>query len=236
MLQTCSIEILLADGWEEFLHPRQAVRKGMCRVPVTLGTIIQINSSKIFASDESSTGSSDTRAKEERGSSQTFSKLPKCFDPNLGLVPFLPPLNVTYEAKMNQPWNIAPYFLETLPQSPCGNLDDCILVFGGFNPSKPEDFVLASSIFEFDVEAQKWRYYGCMMEPRCYHAVSLMDSFVFVTEREGEMLAISSTDRLDVRTTLWKRCSDMKEARASHAMATVGKHLFVFGGRNAFGK
>ncbi|GFS91546.1 beta-scruin [Trichonephila clavipes] len=81
-----------------------------------------------------------------------------------------------------------------------------------------------------------------MMEPRCYHAVSLMDSFVFVTgghsplqRRDGEMLAVSSTDRLDIRTTLWKRCSDMKEARAYHAMATVGKHLFVFGGRNAFG-
>ncbi|GFR02394.1 beta-scruin [Trichonephila clavata] len=221
----------------------------MCHVPVTLGTIIQINSSKIFASDESSTPStgsaSDNMAKDALQSerSQTFSKLPKCFDPNLGLVPFLPPLNVTYEAKMNQPWNIAPYFLETLPQSPCSNLNDCILVFGGFNPSKPEDFVLASSIFEFDMESQKWRYYGCMMEPRCYHAVSLMDSFVFVTggysplqRRDGEMLAISSTDRLDVLTTLWKRCSDMKEARASHAMATVGKHLYVFGGRNAFGK
>ncbi|GFS91542.1 integrase catalytic domain-containing protein [Trichonephila clavipes] len=75
-------------------------QKGMCRVPVTLGTIIQINSSKIFASDESptpSTGSSDNMAKDERERSQTFSKLPKCFDPNLGLVPFLPPLNVTYE-------------------------------------------------------------------------------------------------------------------------------------------
>ncbi|GFT85464.1 beta-scruin [Nephila pilipes] len=218
----------------------------MFRVPVTLAAIVEINSSKVFSlKDSTTTSSSDntTRKILESENSRTYSKLPQSFDPNLGLVPFLPPLNVTYEAKMNQPWNIAPYFLDTLSQSLCCDLNDCILVFGGINPSEPDDFVLASSIFELDTESQKWRYFGCMMEPRCYHAVSLIDSFVYVTggysplqRRDGEMLAISSTDRLDIRTTLWKRCSDMKEARACHAMAAVGNHLYVFGGRNSFGK
>lgn len=43
---------------------------------------------------------------------------------------------------MNQPWNIAPYFLETLTQSPCCELSDCILLFGGLDPTNPDDLVL----------------------------------------------------------------------------------------------
>ncbi|KAF8792322.1 Beta-scruin like protein [Argiope bruennichi] len=216
------------------------------KLPIELGTIIKVDnvdasSSSDFTSqsDLAAEWKSTTEIKKE---TKSYSRLPREFDPNLGLLPYLPPLEAPYQTKMNQAWNIAPYFLDILPQSSCCDLNDCILLLGGLNPFKPDDFVLSSSIFEFHMSSQTWRYYGSMMEPRCCHASCFDGSYLYVTggysalkRKDGEMVAIPSTDRLDIRTTLWRRCADMKTARASHAMVAVGKYLYVFGGRNSFG-
>ncbi|GIZ01628.1 beta-scruin [Caerostris extrusa] len=97
--------------------------------------------SKVQDKNQKKSSDSSLEIKEGTKSEKSYSKLLPFLDPNLGLLPYLPPLEIIYEAKMNQPWNIAPYFLDILPQSPCCNLDDCILLFGGLNPFKPDDFV-----------------------------------------------------------------------------------------------
>ncbi|GBM18735.1 Beta-scruin [Araneus ventricosus] len=217
------------------------LQRPLNKLPVTLGTIVKIDNAG-NSSSPSDSGEEIRLTSDIKKDLKAYSRLPSQFDPNLGLVPYLPPLEASYEARMNQEWNVAPYFLEILSQSSCCDLNGCILLLGGLNPFKPDDFVLSSSIFEFHESSQTWRYYGSMLEPRCYHAACFVDSFLYVTggysalrRRDGEMLAIPSTDRLDIRTTLWKRCSDMKIARASHAIVALEKRLYVFGGRNSFG-
>ncbi|KAG8199236.1 hypothetical protein JTE90_003663 [Oedothorax gibbosus] len=214
--------------------------------PITLGTIVELIEGPISPTKTSSKALPDEYIDESFQEDDLllphFSNLPRYFDPNVGITGYLPSLKVKYRADMSQSWNIAPYFLNEFKVSSFCYEDDCILLFGGLNPSQPDDFVLGCSIFEYHIKSKEWRYYGCMMEPRCYHATARMQSYVYVTggyshvqRHGGEMSAVSHTDRLDLRTTLWERCARMNAPRAAHAMVASGRNLFVFGGRDSSG-
>lgn len=64
----------------------------------------------------------------------------------------------------------------------------------------------------------------------------LLGGYSLLKRKHGEMIAISSTDRLNLVDRKWKSCANMVMSRAAHALVAHREKLYAFGGRNSQGR
>ena len=67
-------------------------------------------------------------------------------------------------------------------------------------------------------------------------SVYFLGGYSLLKRKHGEMIAISSTDRLNLIDRQWKSCTNMIVPRAAHALVSHKGYLYAFGGRDSQGR
>ncbi|UYV67320.1 hypothetical protein LAZ67_5000217 [Cordylochernes scorpioides] len=121
--------------------------------------------------------------------------------------------------------------------------DECILVFGGFDPFRIDDISSASTVLRYSSKKNKWEKVLKMPVPRHHHRSVYCNNFVYIIGgcdprdmlSNGEMVPTNACMALNVEKLTWKKMPSMQNCRMYHSAVLHETNIFVVGGRNELG-
>ncbi|XP_077497983.1 alpha-scruin-like [Amblyomma americanum] len=131
--------------------------------------------------------------------------------------------------------------LQLTTKGPCHNL----MLIGGISPTQPDDYADGAAVLSYDPGNDRWRSYGFIPEPRCYHtAVIVRNNDVMVAggldplcvTTSGHMQPSNKAFLFSSRRKRWIELPAMNRERAFHAAVGWHDRMMVFGGIDRTGR